>query len=51
MLATRHKAAPLTGPCTPTHIVQAAGINGYQDAANALYEIVDQVKNYLKNPW
>ncbi|PRW20792.1 amine oxidase [Chlorella sorokiniana] len=30
---------------------QIDGIAGYQKAADALYEIVDQVKNYLKNPW
>ena len=45
------EGVPLILPCAPTHYLQAAGIAGYQDAANALYEIVDQVKNYLRNPW
>lgn len=45
------EGVPLISPCAPTHFLQAAGIAGYQDAANALYEIVDQVKNYLRNPW
>ncbi len=31
--------------------MQIDGFAAYQKAANALYDIVDQVKNYLKNPW
>jgi len=31
--------------------LQVDGFQAYQTAANALYEIVDQVKNYLKKPW
>ncbi|KAI7842911.1 hypothetical protein COHA_003422 [Chlorella ohadii] len=30
---------------------QLAGFAAYQKASNALYDIVDEVKNYLKTPW